>query len=98
MAEIELLPEAIHDASAAYHWYEGRATGLGDEFMRCLEDCLLSIRRMPLGFQKVKGKYRRALVRRFPYAVFYAASKKKVVVYSVFHCSQNPSKWRERLT
>lgn len=41
--------------------------------------------------------YRRAVVRRFPYVVFYEHSDTTVVIYAVFHCSQNPKKWRGRL-
>jgi plasmid stabilization system protein ParE len=41
--------------------------------------------------------YRRALVRRFPYAVFYEYAEETVTVYCVFHTSQDPEKWRQRL-
>jgi plasmid stabilization system protein ParE len=39
---------------------------------------------------------RRALVRRFPYAVFYEVEPERIVVYAVFHCSQDPDKWKAR--
>ena len=39
--------------------------------------------------------YRRGLVRRFPYAVFYEYTT--VTVYGIFHTSRNPDKWRQRL-
>ena len=42
--------------------------------------------------------YRRALVRRFPYAVFYEYVKGTVVIYGVFHTSRDPDKWRLRLS
>jgi plasmid stabilization system protein ParE len=98
MADPEILPEAMEDIQQAYDWYEERESGLGEKFIRCLDDCLLSIRRIPMGYAKVYRNYRRAVVRRFPYVVFYKALKKKVIVYSVFHCSQNPDKWRKRLS
>jgi len=41
--------------------------------------------------------YRRALVRRFPYAVFYEYADEKVIVYCVMHTARDPNKWRERL-
>jgi hypothetical protein len=41
--------------------------------------------------------YRRGLVRRFPYAVFYEFDGKTVSVYCVFHTSRDPNKWRQRL-
>jgi plasmid stabilization system protein ParE len=45
----------------------------------------------------VHETYRRALVRRFPYAIFYEHAGDVVTVYSVFHTSQDPAKWRQRL-
>lgn len=41
--------------------------------------------------------YRRALVRRFPYAIFYEYFENVTTIYAVFHCSQDPKKWRDRL-
>ena len=52
---------------------------------------------MPELYAKVHEEYRRALVRRFPYAVFYEYSRGTVIVYSIFHTSQDPKKWRNRL-
>ncbi len=46
----------------------------------------------------VHESYRRGLVRRFPYAVFYEHNGNTVTVYAVFHASRDPSKWRQRLT
>jgi len=41
--------------------------------------------------------YRRSLIRRFPYAVFYEESEAVVTIYAVFHTSRDPDKWRRRL-
>ena len=46
---------------------------------------------------KVHEEYRRALVRRFPYAVFYEVTDATVTVYCIFHTSREPEKWRKRL-
>ena len=46
---------------------------------------------------KVHEEYRRALVKRFPYAIFYEYIGGKVTVYSIFHASRDPQKWRSRL-
>jgi len=52
---------------------------------------------MPELYAKVHEEYRRALVRRFPYAIFYEYTGGKVFIYSIFHTSRNPKKWRNRL-
>jgi plasmid stabilization system protein ParE len=46
----------------------------------------------------VHEDFRRALIRRFPYAVFYEQSDAIVTIYAVFHTSRDPEKWRRRLS
>ncbi len=42
-------------------------------------------------------RQRPGLVRRFPFSVFHEYSGETVTVYSVFHNSRDPEKWRQRL-
>jgi plasmid stabilization system protein ParE len=67
VTQFRILPEAEQDAADAYGWYEERQPGLGEEFLRCVEACMQSIRRKPEIYSLVHESYRRALVRRFPY-------------------------------
>lgn len=94
-----LVPEAKADVADAYLWYEDQSLGLGMEFLRCVETTLLSIQRTPSIYPVAHETYRRALVRRFPFAIFFEIddSEDRCIVYSVFHCSQDPEKWRGRL-
>ena len=93
-----ILPEAEQDVAEAYVWYENQELGLGEEFLRCVDACIQFIRRNPEIYQVVYESYRRAVVRRFPYVVFYEHSDTTIIVYAVFHCSQDPKKWRNRLS
>lgn len=98
MADVIILtPEAEQDILEAYAWYEGRRAGLGEEFLSCVEACVESIRRTPEMHSVVHEHYRRGLVRRFPYALFYEYAEGTVTVYGVFHTSRDPEKWRQRL-
>jgi plasmid stabilization system protein ParE len=94
---IDILPAASRDLEEAYRWYEGRSAGLGLQFTRAVETCLQYIRANAEMGEIVYKQYRRMIVRRFPYAIFYKLSNRIVTVYSVFHCSQDPSKWHDRL-
>jgi len=96
-AELVVAPEAEQDIGDAYAWYENRRHGLGEEFLSCVDACIQRICRMPELHAKVHEDYRRALVRRFPYVIFYEYAGGTVTVYCVFHTSRNPDKWRERL-
>lgn len=92
-----ILPEAEQDVAEAYVWYEEQEIGLGEEFLRCVDACIQLIRRNSEIYPVVHESYRRAVIRRFPYAVFYEEVNYTIIVYSVFHCSQDPQKWRSRL-
>jgi plasmid stabilization system protein ParE len=41
--------------------------------------------------------FRRILIRRFPYAVYFDHDDKEVRIYYVFHGAQNPDRLSERL-
>jgi plasmid stabilization system protein ParE len=92
-----LVPQAELDVADAYGWYEGRRVGLGEEFLSCVDASIQAICRAPEMYPVVHETYRRALVRRFPYAVFYEHKGETVTIYSVFHTSRDPEKWRQRL-
>lgn len=96
-AELVVAPEAERDLAEAYAWYEDQRVGLGEEFLGCVDACIAALLRAPEMCAEVYESYRRALVRRFPYAVFYEYAEGTVTVYSVFHTSQNPNKWIRRL-
>jgi plasmid stabilization system protein ParE len=96
-AELVVAPEAEQDITDAYAWYEERRPGLGEEFLSCVDACLEAIRRTPEMHAVVHENYRRGLVRRFPYVVFYEYARETVTVYGVFHTSRDPGKWRQRL-
>ncbi len=97
LAKLVILDAAEADIDEALGWYEQRQTGLGFEFMRAVDARIRSIQRNPEMCGVVERHYRRALVRRFPFAILYAYSEDTVTIYGVFHNSRDPAKWRARL-
>lgn len=96
-AELIVAPKTGQDIADAYAWYGERGAGLGEQFLSCVDACVEAIRRMPEMQALVHEHYRRGLVRRFPYAVFYEYAENTVTVYGVFHTSRDPDRWRQRL-
>jgi plasmid stabilization system protein ParE len=96
-AELVIALEAAADLDEAYAWYENQRVGLGEDFLSRVDACIQSILRFPEKHAPFRGCYRRALLRKFPYAIFYEYVGNTVTVYSVFHTSQDPDKWRQRL-
>lgn len=96
-AELVLAPEALDDLDEAYAWYEAQRVGRGEDFLGRVDACIQASLRFPEMHALFHENYRRALVRRFPFAVFYEFADGRITVYSVFHTSQDPRKWRRRL-
>jgi len=98
ITELVLAPEVDQDLSDAYIWYNERRAGLGEEFLTCVDACIQSICRNPEIHATIHKNFRRGLVRRFPYSIFYEYLGNTVTVYAIFHNAQNPAKWRSRLS
>ncbi len=89
-------PPAEAELEEAQGWYEERTRGLGQEFVTCVQATIEVVSRNPEQFQRVDGEVRRALVRRFPYAVLYLADPESVAIIAVFHTSRDPVGWQGR--
>ena len=85
------------DITGAALWYEQRSPGLGTEFLRAADVTLAEIARMPERFPLVYHESRRALLRRFPYAVYFVASPELVSVVACMHARRDPRRWEERV-
>ncbi|MGA3239371.1 MAG: type II toxin-antitoxin system RelE/ParE family toxin [Bryobacteraceae bacterium] len=96
-AELVVAPEAELDITEAYVWYESRRVGLGEEYLSAVDASMERIRRQPAIYARVHEEYRRALIRRFPYAIFFEYAETAVTVYAGLHTSRDPEKWRLRL-
>jgi toxin ParE1/3/4 len=94
--EIVVLPAAEAEISEAFAWYEDKDEGLGSEFMRALDATLAAIQRSPTGYALVHKQVRRAMLRRFPHAVFYLYENEKLIIMACFHSSRDPQQWQDR--
>ena len=84
------------DIAEAARWYEQRSLGLGSEFLRAVDVALDEIARMPERYPVVRGRARRALLRRFPYAVFFVEDPDLIGVIACMHARRNPRRWQQR--
>lgn len=82
-----IAPEAEQDIVEAYDWYESYRSGLGEEFLSCVDACIGALCRTPGMHAIVFETYRRGLVRRFPYAIFYEYIEGSVIIYGIIHTS-----------
>lgn len=97
MLDIIVLREAEADIAESYDWYNGRDFGRGEDFVFCVDECLRTVQIHPHIFPVAALDFRRALIRRYPFEIIYQPTDKAIIVYSVFHCSQNPDRWKNRI-
>lgn len=76
---LRLTPEAEDDLDDTYAWYEAQRVGLGDAFLRALDATIAAVQQQPEAHHLVDETIRRALLRRFPYAVFFEVVAKEIV-------------------
>jgi len=88
--------EVREELNEAYRWYESQKRGLGDEFLDCVDEMLNRICLMPESYAIVYRDVRRAVVRRFPYAVYYRIVSSRVIVTAIFHSRRDPKSWQAR--
>ncbi len=88
--------EAASDVTAARDWYNERRAGLGDDLVAALENVLELISEFPDAFPEIAGGLRRAMLRRFPYALYYRIDRDVVDVVAVLHNSRSPASRQAR--
>ena len=96
LVRLRLAAEA--DIQEASEWYEDREPGLGGRFLDELGSTFTKIRLSPLQFPRIARSLRRALLRRFPYTIYFVLSDDvSVAVVAVLHQRRKPGIWKQRL-
>jgi plasmid stabilization system protein ParE len=89
-------PQAAEELLDAKQWYDENRSGLGDEFVEAVESTFQRIAETPLAFAEVHGSIRRAIMRRFPYGVYFRVLDAEIVVLGVIHGRRDPRRWQSR--
>jgi plasmid stabilization system protein ParE len=80
----------------AQDWYEGEATGLGRRFRQAIDVLAERLSANPRQFPVIFKNVRRALLRRFPYSLFFVVEDETLLVIACFHASRDPLRCQER--
>lgn len=93
---LSVNPQAEEETQKAAKWYENESQGLGAAFLELVEQTLTAISENPLRFPLVYRDIRRALLKRFPYGVFFRVRANRIRVLSIMHLSRDSSRWQKR--
>ena len=94
---LDFLPGVEDEIIDASQWYENKKEGLGLDFLLSVEAALFSIKRQPLSFQKVFRTVRRAVIKRFPYGIFFVIEEDTITVIAVTSFHPHPAIWQKKL-
>jgi plasmid stabilization system protein ParE len=87
-AEAEILEAAS--------WYGRRREAARRAFLDDVAVSSAAIEHNPLQYQIIRGRVRRVMVGRFPYALLYSVMGEDVVVTVCTHSSRDPKRWQSR--
>ena len=93
---LELSPDARAELQAGIDWYEQRSPGRGESFADEVASVLTRIRESPALFARWDDdpRYRRAFLRRFPFAIVFSMRAELIYVAAIAHSSRADGYWR----
>jgi len=86
-------PRASQEAEEAAIWYEKQRTGLGKEFVDSIDDGIIPILSNPYQFAVTKKNFRRKVIRRFPFGIFFIIENDIVIIIAIWHFKRKPFGW-----
>jgi toxin ParE1/3/4 len=101
--KIRLHPEATNDIDQSAEWYEDRDPGLGEDFLRELDEAFAVLQELPTVWPywprigKEHGVHRYPL-KRFPFGVAYLIEDAELVIVAVAHDRRRPGYWLHRIS
>lgn len=90
-------PLAEQDLVDTQKWYDEQRPGLGDEFRITVDRLMVRILGRPQLYPEVYRGVRRAVMRRFPYLLYYVVTSDAVVLLACLHGKRDPTLLRSRI-
>ena len=88
--QIRFQLEAEAELAEARLWYSLQREGLDRALMHRINQTLSAIVAAPRLYPIAYRNLRRAVVRQFPFAIFYEANENEIVVFAVYHSRRDP--------
>jgi toxin ParE1/3/4 len=88
--EVVLLLSAERDLQEAYSWVEEHRRGREQFFLQDVELRLEHLKKFPLIGRLYRGRYRRLLIPRYPFGIFYVVESNRIVVHAFGKTAETP--------
>ena len=97
MKPILIHDEAEKELRESAEFYSNKRKGLDLEFLEEIEAALGRIRNNPKAVTQLSNsEYRRCVVNRFPYTIFFRESDQYIYVAAIAHQKRKPGYWLDR--
>lgn len=93
---IAYTASALRDIEQAFNWYEDKQEGLGDRFIADVRETARRIEANPKGYAPAIGEARKALLRKFPYAMYFKVNADGSLVIACLHSRRDARLAKER--
>ena len=81
--EVVLLLSAERDLQEAYNWVEEHRQGREQFFLRDVDLGLEHLKRFPLIGRLYRGRYRRLLIPKYAFGIFYVVESNRIVIHAI---------------
>lgn len=97
MYQVNILPAAKLDISAAANWYNSKQHDLGKQFVQEIRSKTLLIKHNPKIYPVRYENIRTTILDIFPFMIHYSIdeSNNTILIVGIFHTSLNPDRWRK---
>ena len=96
MRRLRVRKTARAEIAAAFDWYLERSPAAAGRFLEAVDEALRLIEEVPERHPIIRGRLRRVLLRRFPYAIYYKVYQSTITVVGVIHGHRHPDTWLRR--
>jgi hypothetical protein len=92
-----ITPFAEIDLLDIKSWYSSKEYGLFEKFISEFDFIIHLIYSNPEKFPIVYKKYRKAVLKQFPYKIIYSFDEQSVRILAIIHHKRHPKIWKQRI-
>ena len=94
---VRFLKACLTEIEDALTWYGTQSPELPERVLKEIADAVEKLGPFPEAFHLAIPPYRRILLSKFPYSLFFRVESGEIILVAFFHQQSDPQKWRSLL-
>ena len=91
--KVRFLDVSLTEIEEALEWYRGQSPELPVRILAEIADAVDKLQPFPEAFLMMSPPYRRIMLSKFPYSLFFRVEDSEVLIVAFFHQQSDPRKW-----